>query len=138
MTIKYLQLEPNSEITDITALNPFRAVVIIEEDVTPEWQTRISKWLVSSGCLYMMAWGEKCITWDDSVDIANLEQFDYGDIPEEKSVITTWHENEPLREVFWFSKHDAFHPVVDIKNSLLLHISSENSEQYLLEKYAKA
>ena len=138
MTVKYLQLEPTSEVPDISALNPFRAVVIVEENVSLEWQIQISNWLVSSGCLYMMAWGLNCVTWDDSVDLANLEQFNHGDIPDEKLVITTWHENEPLKEVFWFSKHSAFHPDVDIKNNLLLHISKQNNEKYLLDKYTKA
>lgn len=138
MTVKYLQLEPTSEVPDISALNPFRAVVIVEENVSLEWQIKISNWLVSSGCLYMMAWGLNCVTWDDSVDLANLEQFNHGDIPDEKIVITTWHENEPLKQVFWFSKHSAFHPDVDIKNNLLLHISKQNNEKYLLDKYTKA
>ena len=138
MTVKYLQLEPTSEVPDISALNPFRAVVIVEENVSLEWQIQISNWLVSSGCLYMMAWGLNCVTWDDSVDLANLEQFNHGDIPDEKFVITTWHENEPLKEVFWFSKHNALHPDVDIKNNLLLHISKQNNEKYLLDKYTKA
>lgn len=89
MTVEYLQLEPKSGIPDISALSPFRVVVIIEENFSPEWQMQISNWLVSSGCLYMMAWGEKCIAWDDSVDKANLKQLNYGDIPEEKFVITT-------------------------------------------------
>ena len=138
MTVKYLQLEPTSEVPDISALNPFRAVVIVEENVSLEWQIQISNWLVSSGCLYMMAWGLNCVTWDDSVDLANLEQFNHGDIPDEKFVITTWHENEPLKEVFWFSKHNALHPDVDIKNNLLLHISKQNNGKYLLDKYTKA
>lgn len=138
MTVKYLQLEPRQKIPDISALNPFRAVLIIEETFTSEWQMQISNWLVSSGCLYMMAWGYKCITWDDSVDTANLEQFNYGDIPEDKFVITTWHENEPLKEVFWFSKHSAMHTKVEINKTLLLHITTESNEKYLLDKYAKA
>ena len=138
MTVKYLQIESTSEMPDISALNPFRAVVIVEENVSLEWQIQISNWLVSSGCLYMMAWGLNCITWDDSVDIANLEQFNHGEIPDDKFVITTWHENEPLKEVFWFSKHSAIHPDVDIKNNLLLHISKQNNEKYLLDKYTKA
>ncbi len=136
--VKYLQLYPLSELPDISSFNPFRAVVIVEENVTADWQKQISHWLVNSGCLYMMAWGVMCITWDDSVDQANLEQFNHGDIPCEKFVITTWHENDPLKEVFWFSKHSAFHPEVEINNNLLLHISRQNNERYLLDKYAKA
>jgi len=131
----YLQVLPNSTLPEITNLCPFRAIVIIEEDVTVNWQTKVSEWLVSSGCLYMMAWGKNCSSWDDSVDYANLEEFDYGEIPKDKFVLTTWHENESLKEVFHFSKYSAFHLIVEIKNTLLLHISKTNNELAFLADY---
>ena len=131
----YLQILPNSVLPKITKLNPFRAIIIIEEHVAENWQTEVSEWLVSSGCLYTMAWGKNCSSWDDSVDYANLEEFDFGEIPKEKFVLTTWHENEPLKEVFHFSKYNAFHLTVEIKNTLLLHISKTNKELELLKDY---
>src|SRR5689334_494931 len=112
--MQYLQLKPESDLPNVSPLAPFRCVVIIEEIVTPEWQAKVSSWLVKSGCLYMMAWGKECGTWDDSVDYANLERFNHGDIPDENFVMTTWHADETLIEVFWFSKHSAFHPSVEI------------------------
>ncbi len=57
-TMKYLLLKPNTEPPDISEFKPFRSVVIVEEVVTTRWQIIISDWLVSSGCLYMMAWGK--------------------------------------------------------------------------------
>jgi hypothetical protein len=113
-------------------------VVVIDEVVTPGWQSLVSAWLVKSGCLYMMAWGKASSTWDDSIDFVNLEEFNYADIPEEKFVITTWHEDKPLRDVFWFSKNVAFHPTVVLINTLILHISSQNREIELLSEYASA
>jgi hypothetical protein len=86
----------------------------------------------------MMAWGTKCSTWDDSVDIANLEQFDFGEIPDDSFVITTWHADEPLNEVFWFSKNNAFHPTVDLKRTVLLHIAEVDREAELIKSYADA
>ena len=100
MTATYLQIEEKSELPDISSLNPFRAIVVIEEERPVPWQTRVSNWLVESGCLYMMAWGKNSTSWDDSVDIANIEQFSFEDIPDDKFVMTTWHENETLKEVF--------------------------------------
>ena len=138
MIARYLQLKAESELPDISALSPFRAVIVIDEIVTSEWQTRVSNWLVKSGCLYMMAWGIDSSTWDNSVDIANLQEFDYEDIPEDKFVMTTWHEEESLREVFWFSKNNAFHPTVHLSNTLILHVSSKNKEKDFLSKYADA
>jgi len=136
MGMRYLQLQPETSLPDISGLSPFRSVVIVEASVTPEWQAEVSKWLVKSGCLYMMAWGKECSSWDDSVDFANLEEFNYGEIPEDKFVMTTWHENEPLNEVFFFSKENGIHPTVDLKNTLLLHISNSNKENEYLNEYA--
>ena len=138
MVMEYLQIVPESKLPDISKLNPFRAVVVIDESVSPEWQKNVSSWLVKSGCLYMMAWGKDCSSWDDSVDLANLEAFDYKDIPEDKFVMTTWHEDEPLKEVFWFSKNNAFHPEVELPNTLLLHIAQKNREQEMLSEYSGA
>ncbi len=138
MTLKYIQLKPESSPPNISELEPFRSVVVADEPVTPEWQSQVSEWLVKSGCLYMMAWGNKCSTWDDSVDYANMEAFNYETIPDEKFIMTTWHENEPLKEVFWFCKKDAFHPTVELINTLILHISHFNRERELIAEYKNA
>jgi len=135
MMVLYLLLQPESALPDISTLNPFRAVVIVEEQVTPDWQDKVSSWLVLSGCLYMMAWGNNCSSWDDSVDLANLEVFNFNQIPDANFVMTSWHENEPLKDVFWFSKYSAFHPMVEISNTLILHISYHQRRQELLAQY---
>jgi hypothetical protein len=138
MSAEYVQLVPGASLPPVTESIPCRAVVIVEGDVTPEWQASVSEWLVQSGCLYMMAWGKSCSSWDDSVDQANLKEFAFGEIPESKFVMTTWHANNPLHEVFWFSKNNAVHPSVDLERSLLVHISSLNKCSELLRAYADA
>jgi len=134
--MKYIQLQPESSLPDISSLSPFRTVVVIEETVTHEWQYKVSEWLVRSGCLYMMAWGNKCSSWDDSVDNANLEEYNFEEIPENKFVMTTWHEDEPLKEVFFFAKHNGFHSEVELENTLLLHVSNTNKEKEFKNEYA--
>jgi hypothetical protein len=131
----YYQVKPNSDPPDVSRLKPFRAVLVLDVEVSSTWQTRVSDWLVGSGCLYMMAWGVNCSSWDDSVDIANLEQWDYKDIPDDENVVTTWHENEPRSEAFEFAKYSAFHPTIEIDNTLLIHISNENKEEEMLDEY---
>ena len=86
----------------------------------------------------MVAWGENCSSWDDSVDMANLEQFEFKEIPEDRFVMTTWHSDEPLSEALWFAKHSAIHPTVALHHTLLLHISAENSEHELMGAYGVA
>ena len=138
MVIEYLQIQPESELPTLSAFSPFRAVVVIDELVTIEWQILVSSWLVKSGCLYMMAWGKECSTWDDFVDFEHLEVFNFEEIPADKFLYTSWHEGESLREVFWFAKNCALHPIFIMQNTLILHISSKNKMTELLLEYARA
>jgi hypothetical protein len=134
----YLHVPPGGPLPDVAHLSPFRAVVVVDALVTSEWQAKVSDWLVQSGCLYMLAWGRECSSWDDSVDIAKLEHFDYKDIPEDRAVMTTWHADEPLTEAFAFCKQHASHPVVAIQNTMLLHIAEHSDESQVLAAYAEA
>ena len=134
----YFHISPNGTLPDVAHLSPFRAVVIVDSAVNSEWQVTVSDWLVQSGCLYMMAWGPDCTTWDDSVDFANMRQFNYGDIPGDRDVFTTWHSNEPLDEVFNFCKRNAIHPVVDLKRTVLLHIAAHSDASRIVQAFAAA
>ncbi|MFO0699298.1 MAG: hypothetical protein U0236_08725 [Nitrospira sp.] len=137
-SVVYLHVQPGGSIPEILAHAPFCAVVIVEAEVDSEWQSLVSKWLVRSGCLYAVAWGKNCSSWDDSVDTANLEDFGFGKIPEDKFVMTTWHNDESLSEVFWYAKNNAFHPKVNLKGIVLVHISAYERDQELLKEYSEA
>lgn len=87
--MKYFQLkEEENELPSLKEFSPFKAVVVIEAEVSKEWQANVSKWLVNSGCFYMMAWGKDCSSWDCSVDLANIDLYE-DEIPEDGFVITT-------------------------------------------------
>lgn len=136
--VTYLHVAPNGKLPDWHPNAPFRCVVIIQADVSWNWRTTVSEWLVDAGCLYMMAWGAECSRWDDAVDEANLDRFDYGDIPEEKFVMTTWHADAPLHEAFWFAKELATHPTVPLVSTVLLHISATAAETEMLTTFENA
>ena len=76
----------------------------------------------------MKAWGQDCSAWDDSVDHANLERFDYADIPEHARVMTTWHADESLAETFSFAVSCASLPDAELQHTLIVHVSPESSE----------
>ena len=137
MDIEYLQLQSEGILPDISNLKPYRCVVVIEQDVSTEWLQKVSNWLCTTGCMYMMAWGKDCSSWDDSVDDANLEQFNY-EIPDDSFVMTTWHENELLKEVFWFAKHFANREDCEFKNTLILHISPLNKATEICLEFKNA
>ncbi len=136
--VAYVRIAEGESLPDISSHAPFRVVVVIDGPYSIEWQGKVSDWLVASGCLYMMAWGEGCSSWDDSVDYANMEAFDYGDIPEDRFVMTTWHEREPLIGVFWFSRFCAHDPFDLIEYSLIVHIGETDREAEFLALYEQA
>ena len=136
--VDYVHLLPGAEPPERVVSAPFRAVVVAEEVVSPEWRAMVSAWLVKTGCLYMSAWGTDCSAWDTSVDIANIQAHGYEEIPEDKFVMTTWHENEVLAEALWFAKNNAHHPSVAIQNTLLVHVSQVERENELLASFTEA
>jgi hypothetical protein len=135
---EYFRIAEDAPLPDIAMYRPFRAVIILEGSYSDAWQQEASRWLVESGCLYMLAWGEDCSSWDDSVDWAILEEFSYGDIPDGRDVMTTWHENEPLEQVFWFAMHCANHSDVKLANTLILHVSPVARRDELLGRFHAA
>ena len=138
--MRYQRVDPNGPLAPYQGIRPFRAILAIEAPVTHEWQLEMSKWLVQSGCLYMLAWGRECSSWDDTVDDANLQAFDYGEIPDEHSVMTTWHENETLREVFDFAKRHAspMSESVELHETVVFHISATDRRQEYEALYVAA
>jgi hypothetical protein len=138
MSVSYVHLPPEAHLPSIGEAGPFRAVLVLEQAVADDWQSRVSEWLVKSGCLYMMAWGVECSSWDDSVDWANLSVVGLEDIPDDQFVMTTWHDNEPLAETFWFAGFTAHHPTVPLEHVAIIDIGSTNRESEMLQAYEAA
>ena len=136
--VKYLRLQSGDALPPLDEPHPFKTIVIIEEEVSQIWQWDVSRWLVESGCAYMLAWGTECASWEESVNEANLEAFNYEDIPQDRIVLATSHEDEEVSEVFWFSKHRAQHPVHEMRNTLILHISAEGKKIELESEFQEA
>lgn len=134
MTVQYVHLRPNG-IPPSLPPSPFCAIIVTEADASEDWRERITKWLVQSGCLCAVAWGRDCEKWHDSVDDANLREFDYGDIPSDRFVMTTWHENKPLEEALWFAGQCAFHPTVMLTNTIIVDVSAEPREAAMLQAF---
>ncbi len=136
--VTYLQLSSGAPLPPLSGQRPFRAIILIEQSVTSSWQSIVSDWLVQSGCLFMMAWGIDCSSWDDSVDCANLSAFNFGEIPDESLVMTTWHEGETISEVLWFAKNHARHPAVTLEHTVIIHVAANERKAELLLEYQAA
>jgi hypothetical protein len=137
MSVSYVHLLPEAQLGSVVGFGPFRAVLVLEQAVSDDWRNRVSEWLVKSGCLYMMAWGVECSLWDECVDWANQSVVGLDDIPEDRFVMTTWHD-EPLAETFWFAGFSAHHPTVPLEQIVIIDIGPTNRERELLQAYAAA
>lgn len=135
----YLKIQQGDDLPNLEEIRPFKAIVVVESEVTVDWQYQVSHWLINRGCLCMMAWGKDCSSWDDSVDMANLERWNYDEIPDHAFVMTSWHEDVPLEEVFWFAKYAAVsYSDVEMSHTLILHISSTDQQEEFKAKYRNA
>jgi hypothetical protein len=137
MGLRYLHLPPDEAPPDL-ASGPFRALIVSESEVPQNWRNRICEWLLESGCLYVVAWGVECEVWHDTVDETNLARFDFGDTPDDRFVMTTWHTDEPLSEAMWFARHCAFHPDVELDETVIIHIATVGREAGVLETYSES
>ncbi len=136
--LRHLRLDPGGALPAEGPQGPYQAIVLVRRPVDNDWRNRVSDWLVASGCLYMHAWGEECSKWDDAVDWAMLAAFDFGPIPDEQRVMTSWHEEEDLEELFDFVKLVALHGRVPLETSWVIDISDVDDEPHLQALWAAA
>ena len=132
--VEYIHLPAGADLPEIEH-GPRRLVVIAEQAVLTDYMDAVSDWIVQSGCLYMMAWGIACEQWHDSVDYAYLAHHDFGEVADDRFMITTWHDDESLNEVFWFDLACAFHPTVELNLTTLVHIAPEPQSGEILVQY---
>jgi hypothetical protein len=134
----YLQLRPHDALPDLSHLSPFMAVVVIDDDSDEMWRWDVARWLVASGCRFMLAWGKECESWHEAVEEAGLEAFDYDDVEPEQRVLTTAHADEDLDEVLWFARHRASHPALRFANTVILHVAERGRPDALLAQFDEA
>ena len=138
MALRYIHIAPDTAAPVLPFSAPYRAIICADVITTFSWQAAVSKWLIDSGCVYAIAWGNMCKSWHDNIDDASLIKFDWGDIPDDQHVMTTWHDDEPLDEVMWFAFHAAKHPEIELQETVFLHISLAADEERILSLWDKS
>ncbi|MGV7207706.1 hypothetical protein ACLB1G_07610 [Oxalobacteraceae bacterium A2-2] len=136
--VKYLHLPVDSALPALPGLERFRAIVLVEEEVSDIWQWEVSRWLVAAGARYVQVWGAGCASWEESVEDAFLEATDYEDVPAELAVLTSAHEDEDIEEVFWYARHRAAHPGQELRDTLIVHIADADRREELEALYDKS
>ena len=135
--MKYLQLSEQGELPQIGDLAPFKAVLAIEDPVSPERQRQLSEWLVDMGGIYVMICGSDCDGWQESIRSANLERVPLERMRAEEFVMITTHPHERLRAIFRYAKKFARHTHVETENLVTVHLSSRNREVEYHNLFAK-
>lgn len=135
--IRYLHLAPDADLPVLADPGPFKAIVLVESTPDQLWLWDACRWLVSSGCRYLLAWGKECEAWKEAFEDAHLEMVNYEDVPPEQAVLATSHEDEDMEEVFWFSKHRALHPAIELKTTFIVHVADVPRQQDLEDLAAR-
>lgn len=134
---KYLHLSPDADLPVLEGLRQFKTILVADADVHETMMWDVSRWLIESGCLYALAWGKDCEQWREALEDAALEAVNYEDVPDERRVQVTAHEEDDLEEVFWFARHRASHPA-DLTQTLILHIADSPRREEIEAQYRDA
>ncbi len=133
--MQYFRITENSRLPDLSAFRPFKVVFVGEDRVSPERCSEVCAWLVDSGCLYAMAWGEACDEWYGAIQQANRQAHAAEQIPDKSLIIATVHADESLRDTFWFARYTAMHPCFPLDNLVLLHVGAKANKKEVLAIY---
>ena len=112
--MNYIQLTENNENPDISGFSPFKALVVINSEVSKSRQRQIADWLVEIGGLCLIICGTNSKTWVNSIRQSNLNQVDIHSRQAEQFVMITDLRTERLRSVFWHAKKYAKHTHVKL------------------------
>lgn len=129
---EYFHLEPGGALPDFPGGSPVRVLVIARQPTEAAWKFEVCKRLYAAGSRYLSAWGEDSSAWDDEADDANLEVFDYGEIPDDRLQMSSWHAKEPLSEAAWFVRYTARHPDVELERTFLVDVGPANRRAEVL------
>ncbi|WP_431265278.1 DUF7684 family protein [Roseateles chitinivorans] len=134
----YQHVDPDAALPVLGMTAPFRAVIVAELPVTNSQQNRISDWLVAQGCLYAMAWGVNASSWDDAIDWAAIAKTDFAQVSEGALVLTTWHDDETLSEVFDFAIRCASHPAAPLNELIIVHVAGASDPERIQAAYPRS
>lgn len=80
-------------------------LVIASPWVSEVQRDRITSDIVSSPCQYALTFGHDCKVWHDVID----ETCVGGGAPEDRFLMTTWHDDEPIEDVIHFLWWNTFY-----------------------------
>jgi hypothetical protein len=106
-------------------------IAVYENGVTNDSRNAISHALIEQGCRYGVCFGFECSLWDDAIDWAFIATDPDYSPPDERFVMTSWHEGESLEATIFYliklTTFDDFKP----RNFVVLMLG-EGSEEKII------
>jgi hypothetical protein len=114
------QLATKPDVRSVTLRPPYRFespfggegfVLLLHSDdrqAPNETQAALAEQIVASGCRYVCCSGVACSDWHDAVDWAFIATDPNYDPPDERFIMTTWHERESVSDVVWFALNNTW------------------------------
>lgn len=105
---------------------PFAVLLVNQErSIAVREQVKISGWLVRCGCKYAVCTGYDSSTWDDSIDMADVEISIAEPTKEQDVVMTTWHEDEQEQDVVCYFLEAGDYGDCSIAKYLVLFVGED-------------
>ncbi len=95
-------MQPDETLGDPFGGEFYAALVWATRPTTPARKHRVCAALIASGCRYVVCGGRESVAWEEAVDEAFVAQ-DLSETEfQDRLVMTSSHEREPMREVVFF------------------------------------
>lgn len=96
-----VHLMPGDAVPSFALGEDFKCVIWTSCAMENAWRNQVSEALVANRLRYMLAGGLDGTIWDDAVDWAYIVTDPDFDPPDDRFVMTEWHDDEPLENVLW-------------------------------------
>lgn len=127
--MEYLCLKPGLKKLPKINFDMFRCVIVAECQVSSDWRSFISTWVLEQGCQYMLVCGVDADSWEVAFDQSGFTLKKLGKISNNNLLMSISYGDESLSEVFWLAKNASFHPSLELDNTLLFHISEGQEDK---------
>ncbi|NEX63953.1 DUF7684 family protein [Noviherbaspirillum galbum] len=135
---RYFPLLPGHHLPALSPEPTFKAVLIADAVADELWMWDACRWLAAAGCRCLMTWGTEAESWREGFEEAHLELVDHDALEGEQAIVATSHPDDELEEVFWYAKHRARHPVIELPLTYLFHVSASPRREEIESLYDRA
>lgn len=80
-------------------------LIIADSAISKDNQNVFCREIIHQGCRYAVCTGDQCSRWHDAIDLAFVDTNPDDITLDERFVMTSWHEKEPLEDVIFFFRY---------------------------------